>query len=192
MLSISQPLTKLMNIMLPAPDIDTAVRILLVEDDPAQQEILYHTIRHAGVIVETASTHREALYKIQDSANEIDVLILDWRLSNKDAQTVFDNWLDRHIGKPSAIVSAYVTPELRIKLLREGAHNVLDKPVDLEAFLRIIHRYVYQVKRDREISALRMEIFRLKRITVALLILGIATTITQNYSGVLDLIGAIL
>lgn len=176
---------------------DSKVIILLVEDDPTQQETLHRTIRQSGVVIETASTQREAIATIQKG--NIDILILDWRLSGGNSQLIFDNWLDYAMGSPCGVVSAYITPELRTSLLREGAHNVLDKPVDLEAFLRILHRYVYQVRRDRDIQSLhreiyiaRQEIYSLKRFAFFLLVMVLGVLISTNYAELIDILKVLL
>jgi len=181
---------KAMSSILPRPSGEERVVVLLVEDDPVQQETIHRLIRQSGVAVETASTIREALEKIK--AGKSDILILDWRLSGSTAQVVFDSWLDEYIGNPCAIISAHITAESRSQFVRDGAWNVLEKPADLEALMRIIHRYAYQVKRDREILALREEVYGLKRTTFALLLVALVSMVVTNYDQLRELVSALV
>lgn len=147
--------------------IDETVRILLVEDDPAQQNLLYQYMRRMNITIETASTEREALQKIAPA----DILVLDWKLSNINAQTVFERWSDVHTEKPCLIVSSYLTTELHMKLLREGAYNTIDKPVDINALSRIIDRYAYMVRQGRQLSKIQEDMSVLKKLTFSMMLL---------------------
>lgn len=147
--------------------INETVHILLVEDDPNQQNILYQYIRRMNTSIETASTEREALQKMAPA----DILVLDWKLSDISAQTVFERWSDVHTEKPCLIISSYLTTELHMKLLREGAYNTIEKPVDLNALSRIIDRYAYMVRQARQLSKIQEDMATLKKLAFSMMLL---------------------
>lgn len=169
MLLIKNLVDQLINLIIPSPTGDHPVNILIVEDDFTQREILVRLARQKNAIAETVSAIREALTKLEWA----DILILDWRLQGKDAQVIMDRWADTKYTGPVMIISGYLTPELKSRLLLEGASMVLEKPVDNELILRMAARFIAQVRQDKEISQLREDIYRIKvtMLTILLLVL---------------------
>lgn len=167
------------------------IRILIVEDDVTQSEVYHRVIARAGVRVETAATVREAVSKIP----QFDILILDWRLSDKteglNAQIILDAWNDQKIDAPVGIISAYLTQEIKMSLLTQGAYNTLEKPIDLQAFSRVAQRYVHIVKQDRQLKEAQLEIQQFRRTMLAMMLIILMTLIGSNWPQFHNIIQAI-
>lgn len=163
----------LINSLLSSPK-ESIIRILIVEDDPLQQEFFSRCIRQLANI-DVASTGREALSKIKDT----DILVLDWRLHTGNTRVIFDAWIDRGNG-PCTIISGYLTDELRTELITEGAYNALPKPVSPELLIRLITRYINLVKQSKELTQTRQELHTLKRIVLITLIITLFSLITNG------------
>jgi len=162
--------------IVPAPTDAVPVNILIVDDDYSQVQAIHRLISQRGIKVEPAGGAREALEKLDWA----DIVLLDWRLQDKDAQVVIDRWVDRKQDGPLAIISGYITPELRQKLLKEGAHIVLEKPVDLELMVRISVRWIEYIRREKELTQLKKDIYRLKTTGLLILILALASMLASQ------------
>ncbi|MBV1867188.1 MAG: response regulator, partial [Marinosulfonomonas sp.] len=57
---------------------DTAPKILVVEDEPAQREVLAYNLEAEGFTIEKADTGDEALTLVSEDAP--DLIVLDWML----------------------------------------------------------------------------------------------------------------
>ena len=58
-----------------------AARILVVEDEPAVQELMRYTLEQAGMAAFTAGSAEEALVSLRDELP--DAVLIDWMLPNK-------------------------------------------------------------------------------------------------------------
>jgi DNA-binding NtrC family response regulator len=128
------------------------VRILLVEDDPTQQETMVSLLRQRGTVILVASSVSEALGHIES----VDLLVLDIVIGgNRGAgDTLFRRWQAVNPGMPCLVMSAYLTEEKRLELLRDGATNALSKPVGLDVITRLVGNYIYQVQTQEQIKVL--------------------------------------
>lgn len=161
---------------------DLGINVLIVEDNVDVSEIWRRTITQAlGADVEAVHTAYDGLEKMDWA----DILILDWRLrkdnGKSEAQLVFDRWVREKGAMPIAIISGYMTDEIKQHLIRNGAHIVIEKPIDLEAFLIIIIRFANQVKQHKELDSLRQEIASLKLRTLTLMVIVLISMLTSNF-----------
>lgn len=159
------------------------VKVLIVEDDANIANIWATTIRQHHLRVEVCGDMSTALMKML----ECDAMLLDWRIQGSDSRVIFDTWLDRKAGLPIAVVSGYLNHDLKQILVRDGAHIVLDKPVELEALLRVVHRFANHVRRDKEIHALRQDIAKVRIYTLILLMVVITSTLLTGSDSIIKI-----
>jgi DNA-binding response OmpR family regulator len=81
------------------------MRILLVEDEPALQELWADVLREGGYIVDLAGTLSEA--KDRFAAQVYDLVITDWRLPDGDGRVVAD-WAAA-LGGKAVVTSGYLS-----------------------------------------------------------------------------------
>lgn len=147
-----------------------SIGVLVVEDDVRWQDQWERLLRQTGVRVEIVSTDRQAQRKIE--TGQFDVLILDWNLHRSDGKLVLDTWMDHKPDFPSMVFSTNVSEKARTTILKDGAYNVIARPVgdegedirvDNDAFARLISRYLNNVRRMKEMSALRDDIYGMRQ-----------------------------
>lgn len=113
--------------------------LLIVEDDPDIRKLLDTTLSFRGFRVATANNGREALEIIQKE--QPTMVIADIMMPQLDGFGLVHrlrlNPATRKI--PVVFITAtYVTPEDKSFALRIGATRFIQKPVDLDVFLKIV------------------------------------------------------
>lgn len=119
----------------------TAMKLLLVEDDPAMQAALQRTLHKRGMVVELCDDGRAALARWK--AAPPDVVLLDLTLPGMDGLRVLEEARRAGLATPVLILTARGTVGDRVIGLNTGADDYLAKPFDLdelEARLRALHR----------------------------------------------------
>lgn len=102
--------------------------ILVVEDEPAVQELVVISLKHAGFVVTRASSAEEAESVIRTSLP--DLMILDWMLPGQSglglSRKIRQNDRTRHI--PIIMLTARVHEEDKLEGLDAGADDYVTKP----------------------------------------------------------------
>ncbi len=105
-------------------------RILVVDDEPANRELLEDMLTPLGYQVSLAQNGREALQKVEE--NPPDVILLDVMMPEMDGFQVAKELKghEKTIEIPIVMVTALRETKDRIKALEAGANDFLSKPVD--------------------------------------------------------------
>ena len=105
-----------------------AARILVVEDEPAVQELMRYTLEQAGMEAFTADSAEEALLSLRDALP--DVVLIDWMLPNKSGLALARELREtaRTADLPLIIVTARGEETDRVKGLDQGADDYVVKP----------------------------------------------------------------
>lgn len=111
----------------------SAVRVLLVDDEPALCDILATALRHEGWDVTTASTGREALRAARVAVP--DVIVLDVMLPDLDGTDVLMRMRESGIAAPVLFLTAKDALEDRLVGLNAGGDDYVTKPFDLDELI---------------------------------------------------------
>jgi signal transduction histidine kinase/ActR/RegA family two-component response regulator len=113
-------------------------RVLLVEDDPDQRELLAATLREPTVDVVVAKDGSEAVAIVAREA--FDVCILDLNLPDISGHELAGRMLKLHrLRKPKMIaLTGYSRPEDAARIKASGFHHHLVKPADIQELQRLI------------------------------------------------------
>lgn len=129
------------------------IRILIVDDDPATQDMIRSAIQARNINIDTASTMMEALSLLESA----DILVTDYVLtSQRDAgQSLVAQWQRLKPDRPAIVVSAYLDERVQQALYSAGATTVIDKAVMVEVIDRIVRRYVDYVRLQFRLEAVQ-------------------------------------
>ncbi len=116
----------------------SARRLLVVEDEPAQRELLTQLLRSAGYAVRDAGSAEDALEMLD--LESADLVISDWKLPGMDGMALFDQVAKRWPACAFVIVTAYGTIARAVEAVRGGADDYLAKPFEREALLLAVER----------------------------------------------------
>ncbi|MCK9330012.1 MAG: sigma-54 dependent transcriptional regulator [Candidatus Cloacimonetes bacterium] len=106
------------------------MKILLVEDDRIQNKLLCDFLKSKQYKVISTHSAEEALYKFNNST--IDIIISDFRLPQKNGKELLTEIIKIKPETPVIIITAYSTVDGAVELMKMGAFDYLQKPIDLE------------------------------------------------------------
>ncbi len=117
--------------------------VLLVEDEPAQREVLSYNLEADGFRVTTAENGEEALLLVDEAAP--DIIVLDWMLPNVSGIEVCRQLKTRADTRnvPILMLSARSEEVDRVRGLETGADDYVVKPysvIELMARVRALLR----------------------------------------------------
>ncbi len=120
--------------------------VLVVEDEPAQREVLSYNFEAEGFRVAQASNGEEALMLVEEAAP--DVIVLDWMLPNVSGIEVCRRLKMRPEtrGVPIIMLSARSEEVDRVRGLETGADDYIIKPYSL---VELVARVRTQLRRTR-------------------------------------------
>ena len=129
------------------------MRILIVEDNQADQELLLELLQDQFLQeakFRVATSLESALSYLQrtlDEAPFFDVVILDLKLPDSTGKETFRAIHRVHPKMPIVVMSHNKDPELALDLIREGAHDFILK--DYTNPIAIFRRVLFAVERER-------------------------------------------
>jgi PAS domain S-box-containing protein len=103
-------------------------RVLLVEDDDLVMDIGRMMLENLGYEVLTARTGEEALDHGRNHDERIDLALMDVKLPDMDAATLYAELISRRPGLKVIACSGYYKDERVRAILRQGADGFLEKP----------------------------------------------------------------
>ncbi|MBM9594245.1 phosphate regulon transcriptional regulator PhoB [Roseitranquillus sediminis] len=121
-------------------------RVLVVEDEPAQQEILSYNLEAEGFAVSRASTGDEALLLVEEVGP--DIVLLDWMLPGVSGIEVCRRLRMRSESRaiPIIMMSAKSEEVDRVRGLETGADDYVVKPYSV---VELMARVRSQLRRTR-------------------------------------------
>lgn len=124
--------------------------VLLVEDEPAQREVLAYNLEAAGLNVMRAGDGEEALLLVAEGAP--DLILLDWMLPNVSGIEVCRQLKSRPDtrGVPIIMLSARTEEVDMVRGLDTGADDYMTKPYSLA---ELMARVQAQLRRSRPAAA---------------------------------------
>src|SRR6266852_8307637 len=105
---------------------DTAMRLLIIEDDRDAADYLVKAFREVGHVADRAADGDEGFALALDGA--YDVLIVDRMLPKRDGLAVIGALRAKDVATPVLILSALGQVDDRVKGLRAGGDDYLAKP----------------------------------------------------------------
>jgi DNA-binding NtrC family response regulator len=118
--------------------------ILVVEDDRFQREIIKTILTKEGFYVEDADCGRKALELLK--ASNFDVIITDLKLPDIDGTEVLKEVKASKKTSHVIIVTAFGSIPSAIEATKLGAFHYLEKPLEKDHLLMVVHNAISQVK----------------------------------------------
>ncbi len=105
-------------------------RILIVDDEESQRDLLQLVLTEEGYSVETASSGEEAVGKVEDRFYNL--VIMDMKMGGMGGLEALKRIKEISSAVQVLIVTAYASVDTAVDAMRSGALNYLTKPIDLE------------------------------------------------------------
>ena len=134
----------------------TKLDILIVEDEPAQREMLSGFLAKEGHHVIVAANGEEALAQVK--MHTVDLAIVDYKMPGLTGLDVLKKTKLLTPQIDIVILTAFGTIDTAVEAMKAGAADYLSKPVDLEELLCVIDRIAERRTLQRENELLRQQL----------------------------------
>ena len=119
-------------------------RILVVDDEPPQLEILRLILGSEGYEAVTAASGRGALAALR--RQPFDVVLTDLKMPDLSGIALLEQILREQPGACVVLMTAHGTIDSAVEAMRKGAFDYLTKPVDREVLLLAVSRAVERTR----------------------------------------------
>ena len=124
--------------MVPTTDPTTAAYILVVDDEPGVRRLACQTLQRAGYATLEAEDGAEALRILECAAPPVRLVLSDIRMPKLDGVQLERTCRDRWPGLPVLLMSGEVTRDWVVRLVRDGAHEVIRKPFQPDTLVEAV------------------------------------------------------
>jgi two-component system NtrC family response regulator len=121
-----------------------SLRILVVDDEPGQRELIGGFLKKQGHEVLLAGGGAEALARAREM--RVDLVISDFKMPGMSGLELLRAVKAVNPEIPFLLVTAYGTVDTAVQAMKEGAADYLTKPLDLEELLLRIERVSEQLR----------------------------------------------
>ncbi|HSB80886.1 MAG TPA: sigma-54 dependent transcriptional regulator [Candidatus Methylomirabilis sp.] len=121
-----------------------SLRILVVDDEPSQRELIGGFLKKQGHAVLLAGGGEEALTRVRET--RVDLVLSDFKMAGMSGLDVLRAVKAVNPEIPFILMTAYGTVETAVQIMKEGAADYLTKPLDLDELLLRISRASEQVR----------------------------------------------
>jgi DNA-binding NtrC family response regulator len=119
------------------------MKILVIDDEKSQREILSDILMDAGYEVQTAASAEEGLEYI--FRNDFLLVLTDLKMPGKDGIEVLKETLKFNSDIQVILMTAFGTIPSAVNAIKSGAYDYLTKPFEKDELLRVIERAAEKV-----------------------------------------------
>jgi DNA-binding NtrC family response regulator len=138
------------------------LRIVVVDDEPAQRELIGGFLKKQGHDVFLAGTGSEALAHVQNT--QVDLVLSDCRMPGMSGPDLLQKIKAVNPEIPLLLMTAYGTVETAVQAMKDGAADYLTKPLDLEELLVRVGRVTEQARLRSEVRDLQQQLVERHRL----------------------------
>ena len=131
-------------------------KILIVDDEEGVCEMLRDVLEDAGFEITLAYNAKDALKLLETDL--LDTVLLDIRLPDADGIQVMDELKKMGIHVPVILMTAFGTTEIAIQAMKQGAHDYLNKPLNLDELVLAVQKSIKMQQLVSEVATLREEL----------------------------------
>jgi DNA-binding NtrC family response regulator len=123
-------------------------RILVVDDERGQREILNTILKKEGYHVVDVPGAREALETM--GKEEFDIILTDLKMQGVSGMELLEAVLDDNPNQCVVMMTAHGTIDSAVEAMKKGAFDYLEKPLEKENLLLVLRRAFERVTLIRE------------------------------------------
>jgi two-component system sensor histidine kinase/response regulator len=132
---------------------ETSGKILVIDDELGIREGCRRALEPQGYVVESASTIKDGLRKIQE--DDFDLVLLDIMMPDGMGIDLLDPIAEKDPDIVSVIITGYATVELAVEAIKQGAYDFISKPFDADFLLMTVNQGLE--KRRLSLEAKRLQ-----------------------------------
>src|SRR5258706_5346030 len=133
-----------------------ASKILIVDDEPLNVEVLEQELGDRGYAVERAGSGAEALAAFESFRPEL--IFVDYQMPDMNGIEVLKELKRRGNEAPVIVLTAYGTVERAVQAMKEGAYDFISKPFEPDHLALAVVKAFEREKLKREVQILYAEL----------------------------------
>jgi DNA-binding NtrC family response regulator len=130
--------------------------ILVVDDEPAQRELLGGFLAKRGWSVELAAGGMEALALLRRTP--VDLVLADYRMPDLSGLELLKASQRLNPEVPVVLITAYGSIASAVEAMKAGAYDYLTKPIELDELAHLVHRIAERRQLLAEVQELRTQL----------------------------------
>jgi DNA-binding NtrC family response regulator len=131
-------------------------RILIVDDEPFNLDLLEQELTDRGYAIERAGGGAEALVKFESFRPNL--ILLDYQMPDMNGVDVLKELRVRGHDAPVILITAYGTIERAVQAMKEGAYDFIPKPFEPEHLSLVVEKALERETLKREVEILSEEV----------------------------------
>jgi DNA-binding NtrC family response regulator len=116
------------------------VKLLIVDDNPKQLDVLGIVLKTKGHSVMTARNGEEALRRLDEDASQIELVLTDDNMPDMNGLDLLRRIGNKRVSLPVILMSACGDKQLVMNALRGGCNGFVDKPFTIDSLASEIER----------------------------------------------------
>ncbi len=129
------------------------MRILVVDDEAVQREMLTGFLEGQGYETEGAGSGGEALEKFR--SGHFHLVLIDHRMPDMNGDEVLEKIRELNPLVPAIMITAYGAVDTAVRVMKLGAVDFMEKPLDLEVLMQRIQEIEQGISVDQDFEAVR-------------------------------------
>ncbi len=125
-------------------------KILLVDDEPVQRQILKEFLQEHGYEVAEAANGQEALSVFKREF--VPLVLLDHRMPDMNGDEVLEKLKEINPLVKVIMITAYGAVETAVKVMKLGAVDFLEKPVELQELLEKVEKHLEDIEIEEDVK----------------------------------------
>jgi PAS domain S-box-containing protein len=117
------------------------IKVLVVDDSPDNQKLIWHYLSKQGATVDTADNGSIGVQKAL--AGDYDIVLMDIQMPEMDGYTATQKLRNAGYMTPIIALTAHAMSEVRDKVLNVGANAHLPKPINAKELIAAIAAHVH-------------------------------------------------
>jgi DNA-binding NtrC family response regulator len=131
-------------------------RILIVDDEPLNLDLLDQELADLGHVTDRAANGAQALLKLETVNPEL--VLLDYQMPGMNGIEVLREIRKRDKNTPVVIITAYGTIERAVEAVKAGADDFITKPFDPEHLSLVVNKALERAELKSEVEFLAQEL----------------------------------
>ncbi len=127
-------------------------RLLVVDDEPTQREMLTSILERAGYRVSVAADGQEAVRRLE--AQHFDLVLTDQKMPGMDGLELLDRARAQIPDLPVVLMTAYGSVSSAVEAMKRGAADYLTKPFERDELLLVLSKVLRHRRLEDEVAAL--------------------------------------
>ncbi len=128
-------------------------RMLIIEDDTVQREVIADILSQSGYTVQTGASASIAMEYLQE--DPYDLMLTDMKMPGMDGLELLRRARQVRPDMEVVVMTAHASIKTAVTAIQEGACDYLEKPFDKETLLLVMQRAIERSRLRRENEQLR-------------------------------------